>query len=92
VAGEDVIMFRQKELKRLQVIRKVLEKVLKQVEAAKILSLSYRQIQRCVQRVKVEGDQGVVHKSRGAGFFGKRRKAGKQRRRIDKILLTVSTL
>jgi hypothetical protein len=65
VAGEDVIMFRQGELKRLHVIRKVLEKVLKQVEAAKVLSLSYRQIQRYVHRVKVEGDQGVVHKSRG---------------------------
>ena len=52
MAGEDVIMFRQEELKRLHVVRKILEKVLKQVEAAKILSLSYRQIQRCVQRVK----------------------------------------
>jgi len=65
VAGEDVIMFGQRELKRLHVIRKVLEKVIKRVEAAKILSLSYRQIQRCVQRVKVEGDRGIVHKSRG---------------------------
>jgi hypothetical protein len=65
VAGEDVIMFGQRELKRLHLIRKVLEKVIKRVEAAKILSLSYRQIQRCVQRVKVEGDQGIVHKSRG---------------------------
>jgi len=58
-------MFGQRELKRLHVIRKVLEKVIKRVEAAKILSLSYRQIQRCVQRVKVEGDRGIVHKSRG---------------------------
>ena len=65
MAGEDVIMFGQRELKRLHVIRKVLEKVIKRVEAAKILSLSYRQIQRCVQRVKVEGDRGIVHKSRG---------------------------
>ncbi len=65
MAGEDVIMFRQEELKRLHVIRKILEKVLKQVEGAKILSLSYRQIQRCVQRVRREGDKGIVHKSRG---------------------------
>jgi len=65
VAGEDIVMFRQEELKRLHVIRKVLERVIKQVEAAKILSLSFRQIQRLVQRVKVEGNKGVVHKSRG---------------------------
>ena len=65
MAGEDVILFGQRELKRLHVIRKVLEKVVKRGEAAKILSLSYRQIQRCVQRVKVEGDKGIVHKSRG---------------------------
>jgi len=39
--------------------------VLKPVEAAKILSLSYRQLQRCVQRVKVEGDRGMIHRSRG---------------------------
>ena len=60
-----MIMFRQGELKRLHVIRKVLEKVVKQVEAAEILSLSCRQIQRVVKRVKGEGDKGMVHKSRG---------------------------
>ena len=83
MAGEDVIMFRPKELKRLHVIRKVLEKVLKQVEAAKILSLSYRQIQRCVQRVKVEGDPGVVHKSRGR--VSNRRLADKVKERVIKL-------
>ena len=83
MAGEDVIMFRQKELKRLHVIRKVLEKVLKQVEAAKILSLSYRQIQRCVKRVKVEGDQGIVHKLWGR--VSNRRLADKVRERGIKL-------
>lgn len=65
MAGEDIVMFRQGELKRLHVIRKVLEKVVKQVEAAEILSLSCRQVQRVVRRVREEGDKGVVHKSRG---------------------------
>ena len=40
MAGEDMIMVRQRELKRLHVIQKVLEKVIKQVEAAEILWLS----------------------------------------------------
>ena len=65
MAGEDIIMLRQRELRRLHVIQKVLERVIKQVEAVEILSLSSRQIRRIVKRVKEEGDKGVVHKSRG---------------------------
>ena len=83
MAGEDVIMFGQRELKRLHVIRKVLEKVIKREEAAKILSLSYRQVQRCVQRVKVEGDKGIVHKSRGR--VSNRRLGDRVRERVIKL-------
>lgn len=83
MAGEDIVMFRQGELRRLHVIRKVMEKVIKQVEAAKILSLSYRQVQRCVQRVKVEGDKGVVHKSRGRA--SNRRLADRVKERVIKL-------
>jgi hypothetical protein len=60
MAGEDMIMVRQGELKRLHVIQKVLEKAIKQVEAAEILSLSDRQIRRIVKRIKSEGDRGVL--------------------------------
>jgi hypothetical protein len=65
MAGEDMVMVRQGELKRLHVIRKVLERVIKQVEAAEILSLSERQIRRMVKRIRREGDRGIVHQSRG---------------------------
>jgi hypothetical protein len=65
MAGEDKIWIGQGELKRLHVIRKVLERVIKQVEAAEILSLSGRQIRRIVKRIRGEGDRGVAHKSRG---------------------------
>ena len=65
VTREDMIMARQGEIKRLHVIEKVLEKVLKQVEAAEILSLSRRQIRRIVKRIRIEGGRGIVHKSRG---------------------------
>jgi len=65
MAGEDMIMARQGELKRLHVIQKVLEKVVKQVEAAEILSLSARQIRRIVKRIRIEGERGILHKSRG---------------------------
>ena len=65
MAEGGIIAMRQVELRRLHVIRQVLEKKLKQVEAADKLNLSYRQTKRITQRVKQEGDKGVVHKSRG---------------------------
>ena len=65
MAREDMIMASQEELRRLHVIRKVLERAVKQVRAAEILRLSCRQIRRLVKRVKGEGDRGIVHRSRG---------------------------
>ena len=65
MARKDIIMLRQEELKRLHIIQKVLEGVLKQIEAAEVLSLSDRQIRRLIKRVRIEGDSGVGHKSRG---------------------------
>ena len=65
MAGKDIIIMRQKELKRLHVINKVMEGELTQVEAAEILSLSERQIGRIVKRIKEEGDKGIQHRSRG---------------------------
>jgi len=65
MAEGDIIMARPGELKRLHVIRKVLEGVIKQVGAAEILSLSGRQIRRIVKRIRCEGDRGIVHRLRG---------------------------
>lgn len=65
MAEGDIIMMRQEELKRLHLIRQVIEKVLAQVEAGNLLSLSVRQIRRIAKRVLKEGDKGVLHKSRG---------------------------
>jgi len=65
MAGKDIIMLTQKELKKLHVIRKALEGKIKQVEAADMLSLSDRQIRRLTSRERQEGDSGVAHKSRG---------------------------
>jgi transposase len=65
MAGKDIIMVRQKELKRLHVIHKLIEGTLSQKEAAELISLSDRQIRRIVRRIEKEGDQGIIHKSRG---------------------------
>lgn len=65
MGGKDIIMASQRELKRLHVVSKVIEGSLKQTEAAGMLSLSSRQTARIIHRVKEEGAQGVVHRSRG---------------------------
>ena len=65
MAGEDSIMVRQRELKRLHVIRKVMEGTLTQRDAAGLISLTERQIRRIVARIRQEGDEGICHKSRG---------------------------
>ncbi|MBU1853008.1 MAG: ISNCY family transposase [Candidatus Omnitrophica bacterium] len=65
MAGEDIIMATQKELKVLHVIRKAIDKVITQKEASETMDLSERQIRRKVKRIREEGDKGIIHQSRG---------------------------
>ena len=65
MAGKDIIMMSTRELKRLTVIHKTIDRQIAQVEAADILGLCTRQIGRITERVKQEGDKGIIHKSRG---------------------------
>jgi transposase len=65
MAGKDVIMATQEDLKKLHVVRKAMEKTITQNEAADILDLSGRQIRRIAARIELEGDAGVIHKLRG---------------------------
>ncbi len=65
MAGKDIIMLSQQDLKRLHVIEKVHEGAIKQVSAAPLLSLSTRQIRRLLSRIRKEGQRGIVHQSRG---------------------------
>jgi transposase len=79
--GEDILTMSQKDIKRLHVIQKVVERSLKQVEAAKILSLSDRQIRRIKQRVEVQGAGGIKH-----GSCGKRSRNATDEKVREKIL------
>lgn len=65
MTGKDILVMSRKEARRLYVLRKVMEGELKQVEAAGMLSMSTRQIRRIVERIRDEGDKGVIHKLRG---------------------------
>lgn len=83
MAEKDIIMARQKDLKRLHVIHKAIEGAITQAEAARIAGLSERQVRRIVERIRQEGDRGIVHKSRGRE--SNRRKPQKLKDRLIEI-------
>lgn len=65
MAGEDMIMMSQREIRRLHLIRQVLDKKISQQRVAAVLGLSDRQIRRIVKRVREEGARGICHEGRG---------------------------
>ena len=67
------------ELKRVHVIRQVMNKALRQREAGEVLGLTTRQVRRLVQRVRAEGDAGLVHRNRGTPSHRQYRPALKAR-------------
>jgi len=76
---EDILTMSQKELKRLHVIRKAIDKRLRQREAAEFLGLSQRHIRRLVRRVREESDKGIIHRSRGKSSHRATEEATKKR-------------
>ena len=65
MAGEDIIAMSVRELRRLQVVHKVLDKEIRQKAAASLMCISERQVRRLVKGVRELGDRGMVHRSRG---------------------------
>ena len=61
----DILVMRQNELKRLELVKKAIDKQITQVEASKFLGMSYRQVKRIIKRVREIGAQGVIHQARG---------------------------
>ena len=65
MVGEDRVIMRVKELRRVHVIRQTMEKKLTQVKAGTLLGLTTRHIRRLIERVEQAGDQGLAHRGRG---------------------------
>jgi Helix-turn-helix domain len=63
--GPERIELSAKERERLKVLQQVEEGHLRQVEAARRLRLSARQVRRLQARLRREGDRGIVHRLRG---------------------------
>lgn len=65
MAGRDIIMATQEELRRLHIVRKAIDKTITQAEAASNIGLSDRQVRRIIVRIREEGDKGIIHRLRG---------------------------
>ena len=61
---EDILTMSQRELNWLHIIRKAIDRRIKQKEAAGLLEISERQIRRLVKRIREESDKGIIHRSR----------------------------
>jgi transposase-like protein len=65
MAEKDMIIMSQIESNRLYVIRQTIDRVITQDHAAEILGLTNRQVRRIARSIRMEGDAGICHKSRG---------------------------
>jgi hypothetical protein len=63
---EERIFMSNKDLHRLEILKDIQNKRLKQTQAAQILGLSTRQVRRLEQRLAEHGPQGIVSKKLGA--------------------------
>ena len=62
---KDILNMSQKELVRLHVIKKAIEKAITQKAASEQVGLSERQVRRHVKKLKEFGDEGILHGGRG---------------------------
>ncbi len=65
MAGEDIIRMSLRDLRRLKVVHKALDRQITQKLAASMLGLSERQLRRVVRSVREFGDGGIIHRGRG---------------------------
>jgi transposase len=65
MAGKDIFKLSIKELRRIPVIDSVIKGQITQLDAANILGLCRQQIGRITDKVKTEGEAGLIHRSRG---------------------------
>jgi len=63
--NKEILEMSGKERDRLVLLRQVEKGMLSQVEAAKLLKITDRQVRNLLEKIKIEGDEGVISKKRG---------------------------
>ena len=82
--SKEVIALSIKEIERLRVVHKVMDKQIRQVDGARLLDISDRQVRNIIEKIKVDGDKGIAHGNRGREAANKMPK--EQEDRIGKIV------
>ena len=62
---KDFITLNTREIERLRIINKMIDKDMTQVKASEILGISDRQIRNIIQKIKEKGAKGIRHGNRG---------------------------
>ena len=81
---KDRVSMSRKDLDRLEILRSVQNKMLKQVDAARMLRITDRQVRKLLRRLEKEGPTGIV--SRLVGKMGNRRKCPNLKGRVIALL------
>ena len=62
---EELIIMNEKELKRIKILNRLINKEIRQLDVAKELGISDRQVRKLLKRYKEHGDLGLISKRRG---------------------------
>lgn len=82
--AKEVITLSRKEIDRLRVIHQVMDRQLLQVDGARLLGLTDRQVRNIIQKVRQKGDEAIAHGNRGRVAANKMPE--EQEERIGKIV------
>ena len=63
--AKEIIKMSKKEVDRLRILHRVMDKQLTQVYGAKLLGISDRQVRNLLDKIYQRGDKGIVHGNRG---------------------------
>ncbi len=83
MTGEDIIRMSLRDLRRLKVVHRALDRRITQKTASSMLDLSERHLRRLVKSVREFGDSGIVH--RGRGLLSNRRLPEKIKAKVLKL-------
>lgn len=61
---EGYITLNEKEVQRLKILHKVMEGEVSQVSASEVLGIGDRQIRNLLEKLRKEGDRGIIHRNR----------------------------
>jgi transposase len=70
---KELVTLSTREIERLRIIRKVMDRNMTQVEASEILGITDRQIRNIITKIKEKGDRGIAHRNRGRAAPNKMR-------------------